>query len=702
MSRSTTISRRDFIKLSAGGTLFGLGFYFGGATRLLADSPTETFQPNLWISISADDTVTITMHKSELGQKVWTALPQIVAEELEADWTRIKIVQGDFNPAYGSQVTGGSMSVRDNYDKLRQAGATAREMLITAAAQTWSVPRTECRAENNTIIHQPSGRKLSYGELVAVAGTLPIPDEVPLKDPRDFKIIGQAFKSVDHAIKIDGSAVFGLDFTVPGMLIAVVERIPYRGGALSEFDPQPALAVPGVKQVVPISSGIAVVATNTWAALEGRRALKVTWEAGPNAGLNSPDITAAFRSVLDGEAQPVETSGDADQAIKSAAKVISAEYEFPYLDHAPMEPVNCTAYIHDGICEVWVATQNPRAAFGHARYITGYANENIKVYTLRSGGGFGRRLQSDFVADAVEVARELGVPVKVFRTREEDIRHGIYRPATVHKTRGALDKAGLPTVWTHRIAAQTDGWTDIHTGGAGDLAYAIPNIKTDLVMADVPVAIGAWRSVGNPHNAFVNECFIDELAAAAGKNPLDYRLKLLADQPRHRGVLELAAEQAGWGKKLPKNHFQGLAVHYCFRSYAAVIAEIAVDKAGLLKIHRMVCAVDCGTVINPDGVRAQIEGGVTFGLTAALFGEISFAEGLVRQSNFHDYKLLSIKDAPQVDGYIVPSTEPPTGIGEPPVPPTAPALANAIFAATGKRIYRLPIGGFDLKKAGII
>ncbi len=699
---TSNYSRREFLKISsAGGTLLSLGFFWSTLPKAAFAADQQVFNPNLWVSISANDTVTITMHKSELGQKIWTALPQIVAEELEADWTKIKIVQGNYNPEYGSQVTGGSMSIRDNYDKLRRAGATAREMLITAAAETWKVPRSECYAEDNAVHHKPTGRSLSYGTLVAAAGKLDVPTDAPLKDPRDFKIIGKAFKSIDQAAKLDGSARFGLDFTLPGMLVGVVERIPVFGGALIEFDPQPALAVEGVQQVFPISSGVAVIAEDSWSALEGRKALKVEWDNGVYNNLSSEVISQALRTATKNDGQVIQSAGEADAALKNADKVVEAEFEFPYLDHAPMEPLNCTAQVRDGCCEIWAATQSPGAAHGHAKYLTGFTDDKIVVNTLRSGGGFGRRLQSDYVGDAVEVALQLSVPVKIFRTRDDDIKHGTYRPATYHRVTGGLDRKGNAIAWKHRLAGQTTGWIGIHTGGADELAYDIPNIKNDLVMTDVPVPIGALRSVAHTHNAFVNECLIDYLAAEAGVDPLDYRRKLLAKKPRHLGVLNLAAEKAGWGKQ-PGRHFQGIAVHYSFRSYAAVVAEVQVDKDGKLYIRRLTCAVDCGTVVNPDGVRAQIEGGVTLGLTAAIYGAITIKAGQVEQSNFHNYKLLAIADIPAIDGYIVPSTEKPTGIGEPPVPPTAPALANAVFAATGKRISKLPIGGFDLIKAGIL
>lgn len=697
------LSRREFLKItSTGSALFTIGFFWSSLPKSAFATDKQIFSPNLWVTVTESDTVMITMHKSELGQKIWTALPQIVAEELEVDWTKIKIVQGNYNPEFGSQSTGGSKSIRDNYDLLRKAGATAREMLITAAANTWNVPRSECRAENSAVYHDLSGRKLSYGQLIPAANQVEVPIDVELKDPRNFKIIGIAYKSLDAGAKIDGSAIFGFDYTMPGMLIGVIERIPVFGGGLADFDPQPALAIPGVKQVFPIDSGIVVLAEDSWSALQGRKALKVEWDLGDYSELNSTSISNDLRKAMNGEAYEVEITGDVDQALKESSEIVEAEFEFPYLDHAPMEPLNCTALVNDNSCEIWVSTQNPKKAFREARSITGFSNKNIKVNTLRSGGGFGRRLQPDYVTDAVETALQVDVPVKIFRTRNEDIKHGMYRPATYHRMRGGLDKKGRPTAWVHRIAGQTVGSTSILAGGAGDLAYSIPNIKTDLVMTDVPVPIGPWRSVGNTQNAHVNECFTDYLAAEANTDPLEFRKNLLPAKPRHLGVLNLAAEKAGWGKTLPKGHYMGIAVHYCFRSYAAVVAEISIDKEGILSIHKMTCAVDCGIVINPDGVYAQLEGGVYMGLTAAIHGAIKIKNGQVEQSNFHNYKLLTMDEAPPVSTYFVESSEKPTGVGEPPVPPTPPALVNAIFAATGKRITKLPIGSFNLKKSGII
>ncbi|UCH61968.1 MAG: xanthine dehydrogenase family protein molybdopterin-binding subunit [Fidelibacterota bacterium] len=702
MTAKTTISRGDFLKVStAAGTGLALAFHLPLLDKLTAAQALDGFEPNVWVSIDTSGTVAITMHRSELGQKVWTTLPMILAEELEADWSRVQVKQGHFNPAYGGQSTGGSASVRTSYDKLRRAGATAREMLITAAAQTWDVDRSSCRAENGAVIHDPTNRKLSYGELVETAARLPVPEEVSLKDPKDFKIIGKSMKSLNAASMVDGSALFGTDFKLPGMLTAVVFRCPVFGGKVASYDDSGARAVPGVRHVTQISSGVAVVADDTWSALQGREALKVTWDEGPNASLSSEDISRTLADAAQSEGTAQREEGDAQAALDGAAKKLDAVYEVPYLDHATMEPLNCTARMGNGSCEIWVSTQNPGEAHEAAMEITGLSAEAIKVHTLLSGGGFGRRLADDFVRDAVEVAKVLDVPVKVIRTRDENIQHGLYRPASYHHIQGGLDRKGQPVAWIHHVSGPADSSFSVSADSPNygiDMAYAIPNVYVDMTTSDIPVPTGPWRSVANTQIAFVNESFIDELAHAAGKDPYEFRRTLIKEaHPRLLGVLDLAAEKAGWGKRR-RGRYQGIAVHGCFRSYAALVAEVSVNRRGEIKVHKMVCAIDCGTVINPDGVKSQVEGGIVLALTAALHGAITLKNGRVQQSNFHNYKLLTMREMPVVEAHILPSNEPPTGVGEPPVPPTPPALTNAIFAATGKRIRRLPVDTGELKR----
>ena len=701
MATKTTISRGEFLKVStAAGTGLALAFHLPLWKGLAAQTP-DSLKPNVWVSIDTSGAVVITMHRSELGQKIWTALPMIVAEELEADWSKVQVRQGDLDPVYGGQTTGGSASVRTSYDKLRRAGATAREMLIAAAAQTWNVDRSSCRAENGAVIHVPTNRKLSYGELVETAAGLPVPEEVSLKDPRDFKLIGKSMKSLNAASMVDGSAVYGYDFKLPGMLTAVVARCPVFGGQAASYDDSGARAVPWVRRVIRISSGVAVVADNTWAALQGRKILKVTWDEGPNAGLSSEDISRTLKEAAQGSGTALRDDGNAQVALDGAAKKHTAVFEVPYLDHATMEPMNCTAWVGNGTCEIWVPTQNPGRAQEAAMEITGLPAEAVKVHTLLVGGGFGRRLADDFVRDAVEVARVLDVPVKVVRTRDENTQHGFYRPASYHHVQGGLDREGRPVAWIHHASGPVDSSFIVSADSPGygiDMAYAIPNVYVDMVTSDIPVPTGPWRSVANTQMAFVNESFIDELAHAAGKDSYEFRRTLINEaHPRLLGVLDLAAEKAGWGQRR-RGRYQGIAVHGCFRSYAAVVAEVSVDRRGRIKVHRMVCAIDCGTVINPDGVRSQVEGGIVMALTAALYGAITLKNGRVQQSNFHNYKLLTMRDTPVVETHIVPSTEPPTGVGEPPVPPTPPALVNAIYAATGKRIHELPINTRELRQ----
>lgn len=693
MAPHTSVTRRQFIKLTGlGGSALILGFAAPWACAKDGQTNLEeaVFEPNAWVKITNDDTITVYMPRSEMGQKVWTALPMILADELEADWSKVKVTQGHLNEAYGNQTTGGSKSVRTNYDALRKAGATAREMLITAAANRWNVPRSECRAALNQIIHLPTGKKLAYGDLVAAATEIPVPENVPLKDPGDFKIIGRSLKSIDTAFKVDGSLEFGWDRQEPNMRTAVIARCPVIGGAVAAYDAAETLKMEGVERVLEVPAGIAVVARDTWNAVQGRRRLDIKWDFGENANLNSEAISAELHKNLDSPKEILREDGNPAAALRKANQVYQATFEVPYLDHAPMEPMNCTAFIHDDVCEVWAPTQNPGAAFRAAKEITGFDDAQIHVYTDRMGGGFGRRLQANFVADAVAVTQLVNAPVKVIRTRDEDIQHGFYRPASVHRVEGALWKDGFPTVWTHRVSGPVP-WHGLYTGGAAELAYAVPNQRIDYAAANIPVPVGAWRSVAHTQTAFVNECWIDELAGHAGMDPVEYRRKLLRNQPRHLGVLNLVAEKSGWGKSLPAGHAQGVAVHFSYYSWAAVVAEVSLDSRRNLKIHRIDCAVDCGTVINPDGVAAQVEGGVTLALTAALYGEISLKNGRVVQSNFHNYRLLTMSEAPVIRTHIVKSTEKPTGIGEPPVPPTPPALVNAIAQLTGKRLYRLPI-----------
>ncbi len=685
------ISRREFIKLSSGSTMaLLLGFSISRCERK-TQIEDFSFEPNIYVSIGSDDTVTVVMPRSEMGQKIYTALPMILAEELEADWSKVRVVQGDFNPIFGSQTTGGSASIRTHYNRLREAGATARMMLVLAAAGKWEVSPDKCYASVGYVHLQGSRKKLSYGNLAALAASVQIPEKPILKDPKDFKIIGRSIKSLDSAYKVDGSLIFGYDFIVPGMLTAVIERIPTFDGKVVDYDDTEAMLVPGVKAVVQVSSGVAVVANDTWSAIQGRKALKVNFDPGPSANMNSADIRQRMLTALDRPGEVLRDDGNISKM--KAAKSLELLFEVPYLDHAPQEPNNCTAHFYDGICEIWAPTQNPGASFEAAKSITGFDDARIILHTLRMGGAFGRRLAADYTVDAVEVAKHFSEPVKVVRMRDEDIKHGTYRPATVHRLKAGIGDRGEALYWKHTVSGPEVGWHGTITGGAPDLVYSIPNIHVDVVMTPLPVPTGPFRSVAHTQNAFVNECGIDALARLAGQDPYTYRRELLKDSPRHIGVLDLVAEKSGWGNTLEQGHARGLAVHYSFRSYCAMVAEVSQEKSGEFRIHRMTAAIDCGQVINPDGVRAQVEGGIVMGLTAALHGKITLENGRVNQSNFHNYPLLKMDETPIMDIHIVKSEEAPTGAGEPPVPPTPPALLNAIAELTGEYITRLPING---------
>lgn len=712
------LSRRDFLKKGAtAGAALVVGFYLpakGNLARAVTSSAAP-FAPNAWIRIGADGIVTVIVDRSEMGQGVMTSLPMLVAEELEADWKRIRTEFAPADPVYtnplqGAQATGGSTSIRAAWEPLRKAAAAAREMLLTAAAEAWGVQKAACRAENGAVIHHTTGRRLRYGALVEKAAKLPVPKDAPLKDPKDFRIIGKRVKRLDTPAKVDGSAVFGIDLRTPGMLHAVVARCPVFGGKVAKFEATQAKKVPEVRHIVAIESGIAVVADSHWAAVQGADALDITWDEGPNANLNSTAISKHFAERVEQPGAVAHTEGDAAAALAKAARRLDALYEVPYLAHADMEPMNCTAHVRADSCTIWVPTQYQTAVQQIAAKITGLPEKSIRVNTTFIGGGFGRRFELDFVADAVQLSKAVGAPVQVIWTREDDIQHDFYRPAAYNRLRAGLDAQGWPVAWTHRIVSPSinsrTSPEDVKNGldpdavdGAANLPYAIPNILVDYVMPDIPIPVGYWRSVGNSQNAFIVESFLDEIAAAGGHSPYELRRRLLSKAPRLLGALELAAARAGWNTPLPAGRYRGLGLSASFGSFVAQVAEVSVAPNGQVRVHRVVCAVDCGTVVNPDTVEAQMEGSVVFGLTAALKGAITIDKGRVVQSNFHDYRMLRMSEMPLVEVYIVPSHESPGGIGEPGVPAAAPALTNAIFAATGKRIRRLPIRAEDLKKA---
>ena len=720
MSANDT-TRRDFIRAGAiaGGGLL-LGFRLPGHSRLtnvlasLAPKD-DPFAPNAWIRIGADDVITIVVDRSEMGQGVNTALPMLIAEELDADWSRIRVEHAPVDPVYnnrlfGMQATGGSSSVRSSWQHFREAGAAAREMLVSAAATQWGVDPVTCRTSNSVVRHEGTGRTCRYGEVAAAAAALPVPSKPQLKSPNDFKLIGTRVKRLDTPAKVNGSATFGIDVHVPGTLVAVIARPPAFGGKLGAFDATKAMAVPGVRRVVPISSGVAVVANGYYAASKARNALAVTWSNGPNEHISSASIARQMREAAKRPGAVARHEGNGASALAGAAKRIDAEYEVPFLAHATMEPMTCVAHVRSDGCDIWVPTQRQDGVRAVAAEITGLPPKSITVHTTYLGGGFGRKFETDFVVDAVELSKRMAAPVKVIYSREDDIRHDFYRTAAYNKLSAALDADGWPIAWTNTIVSASsmmrifpamvkDKLDGDCVEGAANIPYAIPNIDVQFVLEDFGVPVGFWRSVGNSQNAFVTECFIDELAAATKKDPVEFRRRLLADKPRHLGVLNLAAEKAGWGTPLPKGRYRGVAVHSAFDSYVAEIAEVSIEK-GTVRVHRVVAAVDCGQVVNPDIVEAQIEGGIVYGLTAALKGEITIERGGVKQSNFHDYRMLRMSEMPVIETYIVPSTEAPTGVGEPGTPPIAPAVANAVRAATGVPVRSLPIKLTSVTQAG--
>jgi len=713
----STVTRRDFVS-----TTTGLVIAFALPWRAEAASGTSAapFAPNAWLRVGTDGIVTLTVDRSEMGQGSQTGLAMILAEELDADWSTVRLGPMPENPAGWSRTmrTGGSNAIRSSWEPLRKAGAAARAMLITAAANAWKVDRATCRAERGAVIHVPSGRRLSYGTLAAQAATLPVPPDAPLKDPKDFRLVGTRMTRLDTPGKADGSALFGIDVKVPGMLAASIERSPVLGGRLKRFNADRAKAMPGVRHVVALdpsswmgtngawaagcAAGVAVVADTYWQAVTARRALEIEWDEGDAGALDSAGIRAQLVALADRPGIVAQTIGDAAAALAGAAKRIEAVYDVPFVHHATMEPMNCTAQVRADGCDVWAPTQNQGDAQRVAAEVTGLPKEKVRIHTTLSGGGFGRRLEPDFVSEAVRVSQATGTLVKVIWTREDDMRNGFYRPTSYNRVSAGLDASGRLVAWTHRIAGTPlrlkfgpleKGIDDSLVDGAIDLPYGIPNVLVDQLTLTLPaVPLGPWRSVGVSHNGFVTECFLDEIAAAGGRDPFELRRELLRDKPRHLRTLELAAEKAGWGSPLPPGKSRGIALAEWGPTVCVEVAEVTVDADGSVRVPRVVCAVDCGQAVNTGQVEAQMQGGIVFGLSAALYGEITLARGRVVQGNFDTYPVVRMPEAPAVEVHIVPSSDPQGGAGEPGVPPIAPAVCNAIFAATGKRIRKLPIG----------
>ncbi len=724
MSEIINISRREFLKtgtMIGGGLILGISFPSCKNLREVSTKPSTSFVPNAFIRIGTDDVVTIIVNKSEMGQGVYTSLPMLIAEELEVDWSKIRIKPAPVDPAYNHtqwgniQGTGGSTSVRSTWEQLTRAGATARVMLITAAAGVWKVDPAHCKAEKGFIIHDATRRRLSYGRVVEKAAYMNPPQDVTLKRPENYKIIGKSMKRLDTPEKTNGKAIFGIDVMMPGLLTAVVARPPVFGGKVKSFHAEKAKEVPGVKKVAHIDSGVAVVADGFWSAKLGLDALVIAWDEGPLANLSTSQMGKQYANLSKTHGLTARKKGEATvKVIEEAAIQLNAEYEVPYLAHATMEPLNCVVDLHEDRCEIWTGTQFQTVDRNAAARVVGLKPEQVKLHTTFLGGGFGRRANpnSDFVVEAVQVAKEVKRPVKVIWTREDDIKGGYYRPMWYDQISAGLDANGNLIAWQHTIVGQSilrgtqfeqmigkDGVDQTSVEGAKDIPYEIPNILVDLHSTKIDVPVQWWRSVGHSHTAFVVESFIDEVAHAVKKDPYEFRSMLLVKHPRHLGVMKLAAEKAGWGNPLPAGLARGIAVHKSFGSFIAQVAEVSMNPDGKVDVKKVVCAIDCGRIVNPDTIEAQMESGIVFGLSAALFGAITFKNGRVEQSNFHDYPLLRINEMPKVEVHIVGSKEAPGGVGEPGVPPVAPSVCNAIFALTGKRIRRLPIYDKELKKA---
>ena len=738
MATAPVVNRRDFLKKSAaGGAALVVGFHL--SPRAFADQAKDQEEktPNpfdAWVRITPDDHVTLVLGKSEMGQGVSTALPMILAEELSVDWKHVHVEQAATNPKIYDLGTGGSGSVAGSWLPLRQAGAAAREMLIAAAAKRWEVGSDTCKAKNGFVVHGHPERSFRFGELVAEASKLPIPNlnKVPLKNSDDFTIVGHDTHRLDTADKSAGKAKFGIDSRVPGMLYAVIARCPVFEGKVASFDATKAKAVPGVRDVFEIKTsgrgasttgGVAVLADNSWAAIQGRKVLEVTWEEGAAAKESSEELRNQFLANAGKPAGVLRNDGDANAVLEAAAKKVQAIYELPFAAHVCMEPMNCTVHIRPDSAEAWVPSQGPQWAQAVIAEAAKLPPEKVTVHTTLMGGGFGRRYQADFVMEAAEVAKISGKPVMVLWTREDDMQHDFYRPASYHRLQGALDGQGKLAAWKHfqtstsiaakwsQKGADDPGLGEFGTGAT--IPYATPNIRIEYTLAHSSAPRAWWRSVEHSSSGFVMESFVDELAHAAGQDPLEFRLKLLGesrkipqfgegreeshplDTGRLKGVLELAADKAGWTRPLPTGQGRGIAGFYSFYSYVAAVAEVSASRSAF-KVNRIVCAVDCGRAVNPNGVRAQVESAAIYALTATLKDAITVDRGRVVQSNFNDYAMIRMNEAPPIEVYLIPSTEAPTGIGEPTVPVIAPAISNAIFSASGKRVRRLPIRNEDL------
>lgn len=719
------VNRRDFLKfvvIGGAGLTLGLSLdsahaEMSGPGKTSADESLSNgqFEPNAFIRIAPDNTVHVIIKHLEMGQGTFTGLSTLIAEELEADWSQIKPHAAPANAAlynnllWGpAQGTGGSTAIANSFEQMRKAGAAAKMMLVAAAAQLWDLPADEISVSQGVVSHKASGKSASFGELAELAAKqdVPEPEEITLKDPKDFVLIGKRIPRKDGG-KTDGTAIFTQDIKLDGMQTAVVTHSPRFGGKVKTFNADKARKMPGVTDVVQISTGIVVLATDFWSAQKARETLDITWDNSQAATASSEALLTEYKTLAKKPGLPAKKTGDADQAFKNAAKVIEASYEFPYLAHAAMEPLNCVAHFTGDSCEMWYGAQIHTMDQGAVAALLDLKPAAVKINTLYAGGSFGRRgnPKSDYVLEAAEIAKaKKGTPIKLVWTREDDMRAGYFRPMYYHTLKAGLDKDNKLVAWEHRIVGQSIAKGSAFEGmmvqkgvdvtsveGASNLPYDIPNMHVELHTTDPGVPIQWWRAVGSTHTAYSTETFIDEIASAAKIDPIAFRLKLLTNKPRHHGVLKLAAEKAGWDSKLPKGRSRGIAVHESFNSYVAQVAEVSVQDDGSYKVERVVCAVDCGIAVNPDIVKAQMEGGIGFGLAPTLVSEITMDNGAVKESNFHDYQVLRMNQMPDVEVHIVPSAQAPTGVGEPATPVIAPAVANALFNATGKRYYRLPI-----------
>ena len=714
-SRGIDLSRRGFLATSAtvgGGLMLSLTLPLGRSQA----AGSGTFVPNAFIRIDGDGQVVLTMPYVEMGQGTYTSVPMLIAEELEVSLKQVRLEHAPpneklyANPMLGVQATGNSNAMRGAWKPLREAGAAALIMLVSAAAKRWGVGAESCRAQDGAVIHAPTGRSLTYGELAADAAGMPVPENVALKQPGEFKLIGTAAKRLDAPAKVNGTAVYGIDARPPGVKIATLAQSPVFGGRVKSVDDTAAKAVKGVQQIVRLDDAVAVVADHMGAAKKGLEALKIEWDDGPHASLGTDEIARELDRATLGSGAVAQNLGDADAAMASAAMKVEAIYQVPFLAHATMEPMNCTVHVRKDACEIWIGSQAVARVQAMAAQAAGLAPEKVIVHNHLIGGGFGRRLEADGAVRAVEIAKQVDGPVKVVWTREEDIQHDMYRPYWFDRLAAGLDDKGRPVAWKNRFAGSSviarwlppgfkDGLDPDSTEGAIDLVYDLPNFHVEYVRVEPPgIPTAFWRSVGPSHNVFVTESFVDELAAAAKQDPVAYRRALLDKSPRAKAVLDLAAEKAGWGQALPKGSGRGVSLQSVFGSYLAQVAEVEVAKDGTVRVRRVVCAVDCGTVVNPDTVQAQIQSGTMFGATAALYGEITLKSGRVEQTNFDSYQILRINEAPAIEVHIVKSAEPPGGMGETGTSAIVPAIANAVFAATGKRLRKMPVDSGALRQ----